>query len=172
MFTVKKNRIRWGAALFLFLLLLSGCGGEELAGEPVASEREYAQEVSMTEVEVEREGGDLILPLDLVEESGIVTFEVEGDYAEAVPVMAYITPTGRLFTGISLCEPCGAETYSLHRDILICGQCSTTYDIETREGLEGSTVCMEHPPLELDHQLTDGKIRIPAEQVTGWQPRL
>jgi len=82
-------------------------------GDVVASPRSYIGEViSMTSVEPVIESNLVKIPLSQVSENNIVSFEIANSEGDLVPLMAYITPTGRLFAGSSMCEPCGGRTFS------------------------------------------------------------
>ncbi|MEW5921355.1 MAG: hypothetical protein AB1796_10520 [Bacillota bacterium] len=80
-------------------------------GEPVVEPRSYVGKlISMTEVEPLIENEMIKIPLAAVDGNDIVSFTVENDEGFAVPLMAYITPSGRLFAGSSMCEPCRGRT--------------------------------------------------------------
>ncbi|MEW5784611.1 MAG: Fe-S-containing protein [Bacillota bacterium] len=167
-----------GAAFTLFYFLnhektaATPGGAAAYFGDPVAEARSYIGDfVSMTVVDAAEEGGWLTLPLELVSNHDIVYFEAENDEGIKVPLMAYITPSGRLFAGSSMCEPCRGRTYSLAGETLVCDTCRTTYTIEDHRYISGSTICGTYPPVYMDPVIEEGKIKIPLDQVAAWRIR-
>ncbi len=141
-------------------------------GEPVASPRSYVgRVVSMTEVEPVIEGDKIRIPFSVVEERDIVYFEVANAEGTLVPLMAYITPSGRLFTGSSMCEPCRGRTFSLAGETLVCDSCRTTYTIENHEFIAGSPVCGSYPPVQMGGALVGDTLVIPLQEVLEWRIR-
>ncbi len=154
--------------------LLQGSKNDETAssGSPVLEERSYIGEfVSMTAVEATIEGEWLIIPLAVVDEHGIVYFEAENDEGFQVPLMAYVGPSGRIFAGSSMCEPCRGRTFSLAGETLVCDTCRTTYTIEEHEFISGSPVCGKYPPVSMEPIVEDGLIKIPLENILSWRIR-
>lgn len=141
-------------------------------GKPVAAPRSYVGEtVMMTETEPVIKDGRLFLPLETVLENGIVTFEAENDEGFSVPLMAYITPSGRLFAGSCMCEPCAGRRFYLAGETLVCEKCRTTYDIEDHTFIRGSALCGAYPPVYMEPELVDGFIVIDTEKILGWRIR-
>lgn len=178
----RKNRmplVLVGAAALIACLVLvfSALGRKpeteiDLAGQPVAAERSYVGRlVSMTVVEPVIEEEKIILSLEEIDAHNIVYFEAENSAGEAVPIMAYITPSGRLFVGSSMCEPCQGRTFSLAGETLVCDTCRTTYNIETREFISGSVICGQYPPVDFEPTLENGKIVIERGKVLEWRNR-
>lgn len=160
--------------LFIFKLALPPQSGS-LAfafGEPVVEPRSYVGKlVPMTEVEVLIEDAMIKVPLSLLENHSIVSFSVENDQGFAVPLMAYITPSGRIFAGSSMCEPCRGRTFSLAGETLVCDTCRTTYTIEGHEFISGSAACGAYPPIYMQPLLQDGMLNIDLEKVLNWRIR-
>ncbi len=141
-------------------------------GSPVAAERSYVGEfISMTKIEPVIEDGQIKIPLEIVDQNNIVSFELENDEQFLVPLMAYITPSGRLFAGSSLCEPCRGRTFSLAGDTLICDTCRTTYTIETREFISGAKVCGTYPPVSMNPKVENNMIIIDLNEVLKFRIR-
>ncbi len=144
----------------------------EYFGEPVAVERSYVGKfISMTKIEPVVENGQIKIPLRVVDENNIVSFELENDEGTLVPLMAYITPSGRLFAGSSMCEPCGGRTFSLAGEALVCDTCRTTYTIEDHEFISGSIACGSYPPSNMHPVVKNGMIIIKEAEVLSWRIR-
>lgn len=141
-------------------------------GDSVVSSRSYIGEfISMTSVEPVIEDGKIKIDLDEVDQYNIVSFEVANDEGELVPLMVYVTPSGRVFAGSSMCEPCRGRTFSLAGETLVCDTCRTTYDIETHEFLSGSKACGSYPPVNMNPQVEEGRVIINLEDVLSWRSR-
>jgi hypothetical protein len=142
-------------------------------GEPVASPRSYiGRVVSMTPVNPVITGDEIGIPLSELEEKEIVYFEVANNEGTLVPLMAYITPSGRVFAGSSMCEPCRGRTFSLAGETLVCDTCRTTYTIEGHEFLAGSPVCGSYPPVNMQAALKGDMVVIPLAEVLKWRIRI
>lgn len=155
--------------------LLQGSQNEQSAvsGNPVLEERSYIGEfVSMTVIEATLDGEWLTIPLAAVDDYGIVYFEAENDEGFQVPLMAYVGPSGRVFAGSSMCEPCRGRTFSLAGETLVCDACRTTYTIEEHEFISGSPVCGKYPPVSMDPVVEEGLIKIPLENILNWRIRV
>jgi len=191
--TAKRNQFQGGSAarnkrlLFSFLIvaaaaiavttgyyLLQGSQNDQAApsGNPILEERSYIGEfVSMTVIDATVEGEWLIIPLAAVDEHGVVYFEAENDEGFQVPLMAYVGPSGRIFAGSSMCEPCRGRTFSLAGETLVCDTCRTTYTIEEHEFISGSPVCGKYPPVSMEPIVEEGLIKIPLESILSWRIR-
>jgi len=142
-------------------------------GDIVASPRSYIGEViSMTSVEPVIENNLIKIPLSQVSDNNIVSFEIANSEGELVPLMAYITPTGRLFAGSSMCEPCRGRTFSLAGETLLCDTCRTTYDIENHEFISGAYACGSYPPVNMNPRVEGDMIIIELEEVLNWRLRI
>ncbi len=161
--------------LVVILFVVFGSNGEgkgSYFGEPVAATRSYVGEfISMTSIEPIIEDGKIKLSLADIDQNNIVHFEVENNENQLVPLMAYITPSGRLFVGSSMCEPCKGRTFSLAGEALVCDTCRTTYNIEDHEFISGSKACGSYPPVNMNPIIEDGVVYINLEDVLNWRIR-
>lgn len=156
-----------------FVMLRSpGQARVEYFGEPVAAPRSYVGRfVSMTTVEPVIEDGKIKIPFVEIDKNNIVYFEVENNEGTQVPLMAYITPSGRLFAGSSMCEPCRGRKFSLAGETLVCDTCRTTYTIEDHKFISGAVACGSYPPVYMSPGLEDGMVTIELEKVLTWRIR-
>ena len=159
-----------GVAIFL----VSNQGAEDnYFGESVADARSYIGKlVSMTQIEPEIKDSSVVIPLEEVDSNSIVYFEVENDENELVPLMAYITPTGRLFVGSSMCEPCRGRKFSLAGETMVCDTCKTTYDIETHEFISGVPACGSFPPVNMNPIVEQGNVVVDYNEILSWRARV
>ena len=141
-------------------------------GEPVTTPRSYiGRFISMTEVEPLVEDGQVKIPLAELERFSIVYFELENDQGTLVPLMAYITPSGRLFMGSSMCEPCRGQTFSIAGETLVCDACRTTYTIEDHQFISGAVACGSFPPDNMNGIVVNGMAVIELQEVLNWRIR-
>lgn len=141
-------------------------------GDPVAAQRSYVGRfISMTAIEPTIDDDWVTLPLSVVADKNIVSFSVANSAGYMVPMMAYLSPSGRLFAGSSMCEPCRGRTFSLAGETLVCDTCRTTYTIEDHRFLSGSFACGQYPPVYMEPVVADGMIRIPRNHVLNWTIR-
>lgn len=184
-FTPKKNNLPLIVGFVAVILAVGfvffqfGGSGKQAAqnnveyfGEVVATPRSYVGEfISMTPVEPVVEDGKVKIPLSVVEENSIVFFELENDEGTVVPLMAYITPSGRVFTGSSMCEPCRGRTFSLAGETLVCDVCRTTYTIEDHKFISGAQACGQYPPSYMEPVVENGLIVFDYAEVLNWRIR-
>ncbi|AOY77469.1 Fe-S-containing protein [Clostridium formicaceticum] len=161
------------AVVVLFVVLGASKQEEEkYFGDTVAASRSYVGEfISMTPIAPIVEDGQIKIALQDVDQNNIVFFEVENNEGDLVPLMAYITPSGRIFVGSSMCEPCRGRTFSLAGDTLVCDTCRTTYNIENHEFISGSSACGSYPPVNMNPEIQDEIIMIDLEEVLNWRVR-
>jgi len=65
-----------------------------------------------------------------------------------LPLVIISTPTGKVITGIRVCEPCGSFSFHIiGGKYLDCDLCHTKWDLETLSGVSGG--CPSYPPPKL-----------------------
>jgi len=142
-----------------------------VGGGPVAASRSYVGKVvQMTPIQPVVENGLIKLNLADVDQSNIVGFEMKNDEGLLVPMMAYISSSGQLFVGASVCE-CGGHTFSLAGKTLVCNTCRTTYDIENQAFISGANICREYPPINMNATVENGMILLDQSKVLNWRIR-
>ncbi len=87
-----------------------------------------------------------------------------------LPMMAMVSPSGKLTVGVSYCEPCRGTTFHTEEDgTLTCNSCGTKWDAETLEARSGA--CGAYPPDEIEVTVEDGQVLIPKSTLESWEPR-
>ncbi|MBS3948608.1 MAG: DUF2318 domain-containing protein [Dethiobacter sp.] len=161
-----------GLIVALVMQRQPGQANVEYFGEPVATPRSYiGRFISMTRVEPVIAEGQIKIPFDEVDRNNIVYFEAENDQGTLVPLMAYITPSGRLFAGSSMCEPCRGRTFSLAGETLVCDKCRTTYTIEDHRFISGAQICGSFAPVNMNAVIEEGMVVIDQQRVLNWRIR-
>ena len=87
-----------------------------------------------------------------------------------LPLLAYISPSGKLVVASSLCEPCRGTSFSTDGGDLVCDKCFTHWDLNTLQGVSGA--CQSFPPVQMQSQLqNDGTVVVDVAQLEAWAPR-
>lgn len=140
--------------------------------DPVAAPRSYIGKVeNMKTISPTVENGKINISLAQVDELNIAGFEMENNEGFLVPMMVFITTSGRLFAGSSLCE-CGGREFSLAGKTVVCDTCRTTYDIETRKYISGVSICGKYPPVNMKSVVENGTVIIDESLILNFRPRI
>lgn len=132
----------------------------------------YAETVKMTDVTATDDGTRLSVPVSDITTNKIVKFEYAKAGARALPLMAYVKPSGRLFVAVSFCPPCEGEGQRIEAPgTLVCESCGTKRDLEQGVGISGA--CKLYPLDELPVTVTGDRITIDKTVLDGWtaQPK-
>ena len=145
-------------------------GPQAVPGSQVMENVSYEkQSVTMTEVEAISGKGLVGVPVDLVKKNKLIYFEYQRKDGR-IPLLAYITPAGKLVTAVSMCEPCNSTRFHIEGDQMVCNACSTRWDLETLKGISGG--CLGYPPDVLRHTVNGDKITIQEMDLQNWKPRV
>jgi hypothetical protein len=136
----------------------------------VADVQVYATTVKMTNATAAQTDAEISIPADQVVASKIVSFEYQKPGAEAIPMLAYIKPSGKLFVGVSYCPPCQGTGQRIEAGAtLVCESCGTVRNLETGVGVRGA--CKLYPLDELPASLSNGKITVSTSAINSWSPQ-
>ena len=155
-----------------WLILKEGPRAESkgITGTQVMDRVNYQnQSVSMTQVDVTVQKGAVEVPLDLVKINKLVSFEYSRPDGR-IPLLAYITPAGKLITAVGVCEPCRSTRFHIDGNQMVCNSCFTRWDLETLKGISGG--CLNYPPGTLPHEIQGGKLTIKELDLKNWKPRV
>ncbi len=160
-------------SLFLFFFI------EHLPGKPdpvIEKQPDVAMATMYTDIILEQqyiemrdENGKVIIPLNLLLEKKIVSFDYQ-DESQTIPLLAFINTDGKLVTCIRLCEPCNSKTFSIKGGVLACGNCETEWKQNNLEGIQGS--CQKYPPLPIPSVLVGSEIQISKDILRAWRMRI
>lgn len=131
----------------------------------------YDKNIDMTPIVADVKDGNVTIDAGAVIQSRIVYFEYINPVSQQpISMMAYIKPSGKLFTGVSYCPPCQGKYHHFEADgTLTCNACGTKRDPETEAGISGA--CKLYPADEMPHKLVDGKIQIAEADLAKWTPQ-
>jgi uncharacterized membrane protein len=122
----------------------------------------------MRSVQAKTENGKIILPLETVLEKKFVAFDYQSPN-EVIPLLAYVSPEGKVITAVSMCEPCNSTRFHIRSDELICNSCGTTWELDNLSGISGA--CQKYPPDPLPSTIAGDEIQIDEAIVASWTPR-
>lgn len=175
--TAQDKKLKGRLVLALVVVLATGLAGYWFflrSGAPAPGYDPVVQGASgggyagMTDLTVPAAtSGKIALPLATVKEKKLVWFAYG---AGKIPVLAYVAPSGKIVTAISMCEPCQSERFHIEGDQLVCNACGTRWTLEDLKGISGG--CPDYPPAKLENQVTGDTVTINEKAVLGWKPRV
>ncbi|MDW7673381.1 MAG: Fe-S-containing protein [Bacillota bacterium] len=127
--------------------------------------------LGMTDIElIQTDEGAVGFTLEDLKQSELIysNFYFNGE-SNRVPVMAYISPAGRVVVAVSLCEPCQSESFHISGNELVCDTCRTKWLLNDLRGISGG--CLTYPPEELNYTVDEGYINILEADLKSWGPR-
>ena len=102
------------------------------------------------------------IPLKLVQEKKLVSFEYQQAEGK-VPLIAYVTPSGKIGTAVRLSWPCRSDKFHLEGKEIVCDVCLTRRDLETLQGSSGE--CLDHSLDRLSNMVQGDKLLIPETEI-------
>ncbi len=124
--------------------------------------------VPMTKIEAVAGKGLVEVPLELVKRNKLVSFEYMRPDGP-VPLLAYMTPSGRVVTAIGLSEPCNSKSFHIEGDDIVCNLCLTHWKLDTLEPVKGD--CWKYPLDMLTHAVYEGRLILREADLQHWKPR-
>lgn len=174
----RKISTTWLAAAAVGLATLLVVGGMIVSSSgrsspnriAVAGKQDYTlRNVKMVPTKATVANGEVSVPLADLRKNKFLSFTYKKGGIQ-VRLLALITPSGRLFTANSMCEPCRSYRFHTEPDgTLTCNACGTKWDLETFEGISGG--CPNYPPQEFQNSVRDGKIILKESDIRAWKPR-
>lgn len=126
------------------------------------------EQIRSTPVEATMVNGMIAVPLRLVQEHRLVRFfDPEG--IQEIPVIAYITPQGKLVTAISRSDHCGSTDFYLSGNNIHCASCPSYWNMAS---LEAYACCQRYYPDPIPSTVSGDMVVIDAARVRQWQGRL
>jgi ribosomal protein L40E len=178
----KKRKPYWvPVSLAILAVALAGIGYWIVSNRPganprIASQQKVADRVSysgqtvqMTDIQAKVENGKISIPLGRVKEMKMVRFEYNGNGIR-LPLLSYLSPSGRVVTAVSMCEPCRSTRFHIKNGTMVCNACFTEWDLETFKGIKGG--CLNYPPDVIPSTVVNDQIQIDESIVRQWKPRV
>ena len=178
----KKRKHIWvPISLAAFAMVLVGVGywiiegntgnNPKVSSQPKVSEKvDYSgQTIRMTDIQAKVEKGKISISLDVVKEKKMVRFDYQNN-GLIIPLLAYITQTGRVVTAVSMCEPCRSTRFHINDKKIVCNACGTEWNLETLKGIQGG--CLNYPPDVIQSTIEKDRIEIDEKNINQWKPRV
>lgn len=128
-----------------------------------------AARIEQVPIPVAQAGGTITVPLSEIKEKRLVGFAYQGQ-GKSLPLLAYLAPSGKVVTAVSMCEPCNSTTFHIEGTELVCNTCGTRWDLENLRGLAGG--CQAYPPDAFPNSLSGERVVVQETSVASWQPRV
>lgn len=128
-----------------------------------------SQPITMTKVSAVVGKGLVEVPLDLVKNNKLVSFDYNRTDGP-IPLLAYMTPSGKIITAVGISEPCHSKSFHLEGNEIVCDVCSTRWNLETLAGNNGE--CAANPLEMLSHTVHEGRVIIKEMDVQNWKPKV
>ena len=177
----KRKHILIPISLAVLAMVLVGAGywiiegntgnNPKVSSQPKVSDKvDYSgQTIRMTDIQAKVEKGKISIPLNVVKEKKIVRFDYENN-GLSIPLLAYVTPSGRVVTAVSMCEPCRSTRFHINDKKIVCNACGTEWNLETLKGIQGG--CLNYPPDVIQSTIEKDRIQIDEKNITQWKPRV
>jgi hypothetical protein len=161
----------FGLFLYLFVVHLPGGAHPVIANQPeVAMASMYmGLSISPEPIQADVDGGRISFPLSTVQQYHAVSFEIKTPTG-SVPLLAYISPEGKLVTSIRMCEPCNSKNFRIEGTELACGNCETRWKLNNLEGIQGT--CQKYPPDPIPSIVEGNKVIIEESVIRNWKMRI
>lgn len=140
-----------------------------IARQPVISEPVYytGEPLGMTEIQSEQRDGYFILSLDEIKQNKFVRAWYDAQTTQ-LPVIAYISPKGRLITAIGITEPCGESDYTIVENHIHCSNCTGEWDLNSMVPF-GS--CSKYYPSPIPSIVDRDDVIISLSDLNAWNRR-
>lgn len=124
--------------------------------------------IASEDIDAKMVDGRISIPLDIVKEKKLVRFyDPEG--VQTIPMIAYITPQGKLVTAMSTSEHCGSYEFYLEGDDIHCARCASYWNMSS---LEAYACCQKYYPDPVPSVILGNDIRIDPSIIRTWESRL
>ncbi|MBI2619173.1 MAG: DUF2318 domain-containing protein [Ignavibacteriales bacterium] len=118
-------------------------------------------------VEAKIEGPFLVVSLkDVTEHRLIRFFDPQGN--QNVPIIAYLTPGGKLVTAMSISENCRSTDFYLEGENIHCASCPSYWNMTS---LEAYACCQKFYPDPIPSTVLGDEIRIEVQTIRNWKTR-
>lgn len=160
------------AGVAVVLLAVAGYGlvrnDDVPAVDITAGESESGASIEMTDIASPAAvDGRISLSLSEIRENKLIWFSYG---STRIPVLAYIAPSGKVVTAISMCEPCQSDRFHIEGNELVCNACGTRWTLEDLRGISGG--CPEYPPQVLVNQVSGDSVTVDEQSILNWKPRI
>lgn len=124
--------------------------------------------VTSKSVKARIDNNDIILDVETVTSMGLVRFE-DPEGIQSIPIIAYVTPRGKIVTAMSISESCRSTDFYLQGSNIHCASCPSYWHMES---LEAYACCQKYYPEPIPSVVERGILRISKNTVRDWRTRI
>jgi uncharacterized membrane protein len=124
--------------------------------------------ISSTPIDAAMDAGFISIPLKVVQEKKLVRF-FDPEKIQNIPMIAYITPQGKLVTAMSKSEHCGSTDFFLSGNDIHCASCASYWNMAS---MEAYACCQKYYPDPFPSSVVGDEIRIDPDAIRNWKGRL
>jgi len=158
--------------LAIFTQHLPGGANPVIAKQPDVAMASMFTDVHLTAepIDADIRNGFVSFPLSILQEKKFIQFDYRMQNGTIIPLLAYISPEGKLVTSIRMCEPCNSTTFKIDGTELACGNCDTRWKLTNLEGIQGN--CQKYPPAPIPSTIVGNEVRIDESIIKQWKMRI
>lgn len=134
----------------------------------VAIDYGVTQKIPSTMIQARVDQGYMVIPLESIINHKLVRF-FDPEQIQQVPLIAYITPEGKIVTAMSISENCRSTDFYLEGHNIHCAACPSYWNMSS---LEAYACCQKFYPDPIPSTLANNEIRIDASVVRSWKSRI
>ena len=138
-----------------------------IASQPEIGSVGVGPRVNSSLVSARMEGPFIIVSLNDLRERRIIRF-FDPESIQTVPMLAYLTPAGRVVTAMSLSENCRSRDFYLEGENIHCANCPSYWNASS---LEAYACCQKYYPDPIPSTVLGDEVRIQAVTARQWQTR-
>jgi hypothetical protein len=124
--------------------------------------------VSSKKVTARIDADDIVIDVESITAMGLVRFE-DPEGIQTVPIIAYVTPRGKIVTAMSISESCRSTDFYLQGNNIHCASCPSYWHMES---LEAYACCQKYYPDPIPSVVERGILRISKNTVRDWRTRI
>jgi len=126
-----------------------------------------SEKIPSKNVEARIEGPFLVVSLKDISRYRLIRFfDPQGN--PNVPLIAYLTPGGKLVTAMSISENCRSTDFYLEGENIHCASCPSYWNMSS---LEAYACCQKFYPDPIPSTVLGDEIRIEIQTVRNWKTR-
>ncbi|HUL45093.1 MAG TPA: Fe-S-containing protein [Bacteroidota bacterium] len=158
--------------LAIFAQHLPGGANPVIAKQPDVAMASMFTDVHLSAqpISVDIRNGFISFPFSILQEKKYVQFEYHLQNGTVIPLLAYISPEGKLVTSVRLCEPCNSTSFTIDGTELVCGTCGTRWKLNNLDGISGN--CQKYPPAPIPSTIVGNEVRIDESLIKEWKMRI
>ena len=126
-----------------------------------------SEKIASTNIQAKIEGPFIVVQLKEVLEKRIVRFS-DPEGIQPDPMIAYLTPSGKLVTAMSKSENCHSTDFYLEGENIHCASCPSYWNMSS---LEAYACCQKYYPDPIPSTIVGDEVRIESRTVREWKPR-